>query len=184
MALKSIDLGNASGKLTQKMVQLLEESEERISAFQEGIGEQASPLFEPADYAEVADALMWIRETQQPGPRFGEWGCGFGVVTGLAALMGFEAVGIERDALLLDQARTLYQACGVNAQLAQANFFELSEAEDRSIGPATFDVIYAYPWPREADAWIQSFDETARPGALLLTFHDFGELRLHRKLDA
>ncbi len=183
MALERIHPGSPPGGLSPRMHQLLDESEERISTFQEDIGEQASPRFEPADYAEVADALLWIRASEDPGPRFCEWGCGFGVVTGLASLMGFEATGIEKDPLLLDQARSLYLACEVDAALVQADFFDGREEENPSIHPASFDLVYAYPWPREADAWTCFFDQTGKPGALLLTFHDFGELRLHRKLD-
>ena len=99
------------------------------------------------------------------------------------AANGFEATGIEKDPLLLDQARALYLECGGDAALVQADFFDWREDENPSIHPATFDLVYAYPWPREADAWTCFFDQTGKPGALLLTFHDFGELRLHRKLD-
>ena len=41
------------------------------------------------------------------GWRFCEWGSGFGVVVGLAALVEFDACGIEIEALLVAEARKL-----------------------------------------------------------------------------
>jgi hypothetical protein len=182
MPLKEITLGTLPDPLPFRTREFISQADDAIYEFQESIGEQACPLFEPAEYAEVAEAVYWVKAMLDPGPRFGEWGCGFGIAAGIAELAGFDATGIEFDALLLDQARQLHQECELTTSLVQADLFNLSEDEDRSIGPSTFDLIYAYPWPREAPDWIRYFEETAKVGTILLTFHDFGVVRAQRKV--
>lgn len=181
MPLRLIELAGVPHKLPRAIKDLIEHAEEHISIFQESIGEQACPRFEPAEYLEVAEALLAVKHHLGPGPRFCEWGSGFGVVAAMASLLGFEAHGIERDGLLLDQAHKLSMECDIATQLHQADLFSISEEQDRAFGPYTFDLIYAYPWPDEAPDWIHYFEQTAKSGAILLTFHDFGEIRIHQK---
>src|SRR5437762_3419739 len=67
-----------------------------------------APGFVPSDYAGAYAALQGVAAAGlAPGPRFCEWGSGFGVVAGLAALAGFDASGIEVEADLVAAARQL-----------------------------------------------------------------------------
>ena len=181
MSLNELALDTLPSALPTSITDLIEEADATIFEFQETMGEQACPLFEPAEYNEVAEALRWIQHSLQPGLKFCEWGCGFGVVAGIAGLCGFDATGIENDALLLDQAHVLQSSFQLSSHLVHADLFNLSDEEGRIIGPARFDLIYAYPWPKEIDRWTSHFEHTARSGALFLTFHEFGELRLLQK---
>ena len=49
--------------------------------------------------------------------------------------------------------------------------------------PEEFDLVFAYPWPDE-EALIEGlFEGHARAGAMLLTYHADGALRLRRLAD-
>src|SRR4051794_5489754 len=76
----------------------LEEAGRRIERFQ---STSRSPAFVPSDYAGAYRVLRAVATTDlAPGERFCEWGSGFGVVTCLAAMVGFDACGIEIEAEL------------------------------------------------------------------------------------
>ena len=69
------------------------------------------PAFVPSDYPSAYRILKALNDHPVArGNRFCEWGSGYGVVTCLAAMLGFEAVGIEIDAGLVDCARRLAEA--------------------------------------------------------------------------
>lgn len=184
MALESIPIPDFWPDFDQEILLLLEYGEDEIDVFQESIGAQASPSFEPADYREVAEALSWVRyQYELPGLRFCEWGCGFGIVTGMASLMGMEAHGIEKDELLVDQAKKIQRLFGLTSTIHSGDFYKTDNTSNVFPDPVGFDLIYAYPWPKEALRLTQWFDKCARPGACLLVYHGFSDLSLHRKMD-
>ena len=49
--------------------------------------------------------------------------------------------------------------------------------------PDEFDLVFVYPWPDEEGLVAGLFERHARPGALLLTAHGCGDLRLRRKAE-
>src|SRR5438067_102069 len=49
------------------------------------------------------------------------------------------------------------------------------------IAPDDFDLIFSYPWPDEERLTAALFERHARGGALLLSYHEVGSLRLRRK---
>src|SRR5262245_59735315 len=80
----------------------------RIDAFFEARWQDPIVGFVPSDFAAVWPLLAVILEQGLArGRRFCEWGCGFGVVAGLAARLGFLAHGIEIEKDLVDEARRL-----------------------------------------------------------------------------
>jgi hypothetical protein len=168
--------------LPRELTRFIEVAEERVDEYQESVGEQLSPRFEPADHQEVAEALVWLRrEMPCEGARFCEWGCGFGVVAGLADLLGFEAFGIEVDPVVFGLAEELRALYGLGTRLWLGNFLEPVPANRRAFDPARFDLIYAYPWPGEEDGIKEHFDRHAAETAYLLLFLGFGDLRLYQK---
>ncbi|TWU10865.1 class I SAM-dependent methyltransferase [Allorhodopirellula heiligendammensis] len=86
----------------------------RIEAFQDRWDMPQIEQFVAADYQLVYQTLAWIRESQMLiGNRFVEWGCGFAAVTLMADALGWEAVGIESEAVLIEHGRqTLADWCG------------------------------------------------------------------------
>ncbi len=45
-----------------------------------------------------------------------------------------------------------------------------------------FDVVFAYPWPDEEELTAQLFEQFARPGALLVSYHNDEDVTVRRKV--
>jgi len=135
------------------------------------------------------------------GKQFCEWGSGFGVVACLAAMLDFDACGIEVEAALVDEARQLADDFGLPVAFAQGSFIPQG-AEDRvhtggvyswmtteadyayeelGLEPRDLDVVFAYPWPDEEGVTAELFDRYAGPGAVLATYHGGSDFRVRRK---
>ena len=166
---------------------------------------QASiPAFVPSDFELVYRALGRIQAAQlATGRRFLEWGSGIGVVTCLAAQLGFDAVGIEIEPPLVAIAESLAADHDIDVEFACGSFVPQRRRAASSTRPATspgsaptgpdgyaelelepddFDVIFAYPWPGEEQVIFDLFADCAAVGALLLTYHGQDGLRLQRKV--
>jgi hypothetical protein len=169
----------------------LNEAARRIEAFQ---NERCVPAFVPSDYPRVDRVLRGLIEELGRGLLFCEWGSGVGVVAGLASLAGFDAVGIEIDAGLVDAARRLADDFRLPVAFMHGSFLPPGTRVDAdglvwlttshapvACGPDDFDVIFAYPWSGESDVIASIFERHARPGALLLTYHESGTLRVRCK---
>lgn len=137
-----------------------------------------------SDYPAAFAALVALPEKDG---LFLEWGSGFGVITLMAAYLGFDACGIERDSDLVAMAEDLASRHGLEASFAPGTFFpdgsdvdpfrddptrvdEIDEDGyqllDRDL--SEFDVIYAYPWPNEEELFLDLFERGAKAGATLL----------------
>lgn len=141
--------------------------------------------FVPADCDAVRAALLPLRA---PGRRWLEWGSGAGTLTVLAALLGFDACGIELDAALVDTARALAERHGARARFAAGSFlpsgyvYRAPDGDRRTgtlgAGPSgylqlgraleDFDVVFGYPWDGEAPLMRDLMRRYGRPDALLL----------------
>jgi hypothetical protein len=171
---------------------LVADAERRVERFLESESIERIPGFVVGNAWLAWDALTRIREEGlAPGPRFCEWGSGFGIVTGLAALAGFDACGIEIEPELVEHSRALLADHGIPAEFHRGSYVpdgartdEIDEGaldRDLGFGAADFDVVYAYPWPVEEDLVACLFAAHAPPGALLLTFHGRRDLRVRRR---
>lgn len=141
------------------------------------------------------------------GNSFCEWGSGSGTVTCMAAKLGWDAHGIEIEPELVDESIRLASHFSLAATFVQGNFvpskrrqiaqqaFEdnlgrypwlNNQAEDayqklgRSI--ASFDVVFAYPWPGEMPYIEQLFIAEAADGALLVTFDDTSSVNVWQRV--
>lgn len=119
-----------------------------------------------ANYAMVYRSLQ---KFQNRCVTFLEWGSGLGVVTIMAAQMGFDAYGIEIEPELVAHADELAERFGSNAKFACGSFIPADYEEDSRDGAEfyrtitdspsgyealdmelrDFDLVYAYPWPEE-----------------------------------
>jgi hypothetical protein len=177
----------------------LNEAEQRIVQFQQSAH---IPGFVPSDAERVYCVLHSISETAlAPGQRFCEWGSGFGVVTSLAAVLGFEAWGIEIEAELVDAARQLAADFDLPAEFVHGSFIQRGGEDlvERNVGfswlvpdsgsayaemdldPDDFDIVFAYPWPDEDQMTANLFQRFAAEGSLLITFHGGDDIRVRRK---
>ena len=199
--LKTLEFDAPRVALPRRVLDLLNDADERIEAFQHARRDEPIAAFVPSDFVAVYQALASI-ETQQlaPGRRFLEWGCGVGVATCLAAELGFDAVGIEIEDELADVSRELASDHKIAAQFVAGSFvppehedlFDMlgdfnwvrtdgSDAYDElDLDPDDFDVVYCYPWPGEEALSEELFTQCGATGALFLSFHGRDGMRLRR----
>jgi len=199
MALVDIDLAVNGAALPADVSAFLREAERRIERFQRDC---RVPAFVPSDHAGAYRVLRALAESgAAPGSLFCEWGSGFGVVACLAALLDFDAHGIEIEADLVEAARALagdfdlpvemvcgsFIPAGSEVRLSgEAAFSWLTTSAGRTddetgLGPADFDVIFAFPWPDEEQVIATLFDRHASPGTVLVTYHEVQAFRVRRK---
>jgi len=170
----------------------VEDAERRIRRFEKSDSAERVPAFFASDPRIVWNALVRIRdEALAPGRRFCEWGSGFGVVAGLAALAGYDSCGVEIDRGLVECSRGLLADHGISARIHRGSYVPPgaftgetdAPALERELGfsPAAFDVVYAFPWPAEEELIARLFTAGAPEGSLLVTFYGGADLRLRRR---
>ena len=202
MPLRDLALTVTKADLPAEAARLIREAEERIDRFQ---SECRVPAFVPCDYSAAFGVLRALAEgALARGRRFCEWGSGFGVVVGLAALLDFDACGIEIEGSLVEEARKLADDFELPVEFVQGSFVPRG-AEDRVHAGGTYswlttegdyayddldlelsdvDVVFAYPWPDEEAVVCDLFDRYAGTGAILATYHGSAEFRLKRKVSS
>ncbi len=181
MSLRRVELEMPPCRLPAHLRVLLEEASPELSAWQ-GVGERRG--FVPADYVLVYDALCALRR-ERPGPPgvFLEWGSGLGVVTMLAAALGWKASGIEIQPALLRESERLARVFGLSVRFRLGSFLP---GEPRSV-PRLADLcaeaglVYVYPWPDHELEMFDLFDRVARPGARLLAYLGLEDVRVFEK---
>lgn len=136
-------------------------------------------------------------ERLAPNETFLEWGCGFGVVAGMAALLEYDAYGIEVQSELVEEARMLAESCELPVEIAMGTFGEESRLQgtiaagwdiaapngyvELELDPADVGVTYAYPWPGEESVYLALFESIAPLGALLVLHSGSAGNRLFRR---
>ena len=203
LALQTIEIPDSikSIPLSVRVNSLIDDANDRLEAFMLS-DQEVIENFVNCDFHLAAQALQWIQENHLlTGNRFCELGSGFGVVTMLAAERSMEAVGVEIESVLVNQASDLADDLGVDAKFFQGSFVprgaKISEQDSdvqnvvteegdvyEEIGLAMddFDLFFAFPWPGEHTFFEAVFDACAADGALLLTYHGRDGMHLVRKI--
>jgi len=206
MPLTDIDLAVNPIDLPEDVAKFLREADHRGRGFISSI-----PCifrgFVPSDYVSVYHALRALAEADVAcGNAFCEWGSGLGVVASLAALVGFDAYGIEIDRDLFDASLELAEDFGIPVEFMNGSFISqgADDLVDRafadydgglSLDPHAdhaydelgmevrdFDVVFAFPWPNDEELTAELFERFAARGALLLTYCESNPIRLRRKV--
>ena len=198
MPLVNVPLLNRTTSLPGDVRTFLSEARRRIDAFQQ---EARIPSFVPSDFEQVYAALAALADASPvTGNLFCEWGSGFGVVACMAAMLDFDACGIEIEGELVDAAQSLADDFGLPVEFVHGSFIPAgfdphasgeeyawlttardSPGEEMELAPEDFDLIFAYPWPDEEYVTENVFQRFARTGALLVTYHGGDDFRLRRK---
>lgn len=201
--LQAIDIPDAIKHIdhTPAASRMIDTSNEQIEAFMLA-DQEVIENFVPCDFHLVDQALTWIEQNHLlSGNRFCEYGSGFGVAALLASMRGMEAVGIEIESVLVQQASDLANALGLSAKFYCGSFvprdiaglLELSSEmehvdtqegdiyEEMGLSPADFDLFFAFPWPGEHVFFEAVFQATAADGALLLSYRGRDGMHLLRK---
>ncbi len=158
--------------------------------------------FVTCDFHLLDQTLSWIHSNHLlTGNRFCEWGAGFGVATILASLQGMQAVGIEIERRLVQQAEQVAESVGSSARFYHGSFVPRGVAGLAEIAGEVknvdteegdvydeigwelddFDLIFVFPWPGEEEFFEHIFAACAADGALLLSFHGREGMRLLRQ---
>lgn len=195
--LQEIKIPSTNTTVPKSIIQLIDEADHRIDEFQ---SIHTIPGFVASQFLQVYHALHYIKKNNlAPGNLFCEWGSGFGVVSCLAALCGFHAIGIEIDANLVENAKQLAADFDIDVNFYCDSFIppgneNLLATEDSSawltnrpgdmlesgISPESFDIIFVYPWPGEEGLMEQLFAMHAGNGSLLVSFHCREGVRVQR----
>lgn len=202
MRLVEVELEPTSDAIPVEVAALLADAHERLRKFDADF-QATIPAFVPCDFEQVYHALVQIQARRlAAGHQFIEWGSGVGAVTCLAAIVGFDAVGIEIESPLVKIAESLAADHGVSVEFACGSYVpegaepivdtlgevtwlrtdRPSSYEDLDLEPEDFDLVFAYPWPGEEQVIFDLFASAASTGALLLTFHGQDGVRLQRKV--
>lgn len=199
MALVDLSLPIGKAALPADVRAFLDEADRRIERFQRDC---RVPAFVPSDFAGAYTVLRALADADAaPGSLFCEWGSGFGVVACLAAMLDFDAHGIEIESDLVDEARRLAADFGLPVEFVCGSFIPAGSErslgsdtdyswlttrsggteEEWDLGPADFDVVFAFPWPDEEHVIPDLFHRHAAAGALLVTYHEGADFRVRRK---
>ncbi|MHC5028252.1 MAG: class I SAM-dependent methyltransferase [Planctomycetota bacterium] len=202
MPLEEVILHVEEEALPADVASFLEEADRRITIFLDDRRDQPIPGFVPSGFEKVYLLLRYIEEHGvAPGGAFCEWGSGYGVVAALAAMLEYDACGIEIDRDLVDSSMELVEDFGLPVELVQGSFVpaggqaitdQVTESawlstesvdgyDELGVDPHDFDVIYAYPWPGEEHVIQTLFEQYAGVGALLVLYLGINELMVYRK---
>ena len=203
MSLVDVILPAGLAVVREREADFLREADRRIDEFLDSRRDRSVKGFVPSDFVTVYSALRAIADAPvAPGSVFCEWGSGLGVVASLAAMLGFDAWGIEIDRDLVAASEALADEFDLPVTFVCGNFIppggdacgdEAGEPawlamgganayDEMALDPEDFDVIFAYPWPGEERVIAEMFARHAAVGAVLLTYHGLEGMRLRRKV--
>jgi hypothetical protein len=123
------------------------------------------------------------------------------VVTAMASILGWDAIGIEAEEFLVDEARKWLRSERIDAEIWHGNFLppgseRLAKRQanhaslfhqvpcayaDHDLGIDDFAIVFAYPWPGEDYFLKDVFRNYAADQSLLLLFLGPYEIELYRK---
>jgi hypothetical protein len=212
MAIEELDLDFSPTELPEEVSRLIQASEQRWDQLFARYRNRRFPRFLPSDSALVFAALDYVTKHDLAlGRVFCEWGSGLGTATCLAALLGYEAYGIEIESELAELSREMahelaiaveilctsyipegYESySGVGGEdLVQTGPFAYPGAgidhdlryEGMEIEIGAIDLFFVYPWPEEQELMQKLFDAVAVEGALLLAYYSAREICVYRKV--
>ena len=164
------------------------------------------PRYVASEPAQVYAALKHVRDKGLAlGETFVEWGSGFGVATSLAAMLGFEATGIELEEGLVEIAEALAEAHQTEARFIVTSYIpegyisyehiggtdivpdesfghqsEPPRYPDMDIALDEVDVFFVYPWPGEQEMMLKLFEAVASEDAILIAYYGDKEICIYR----
>ena len=196
--------------LPERVKAFIAEADARCDQFYDDKLNQRFPRYVPSEPAQVYSALKYVTDQGLPlGNNFVEWGSGFGVGTGLAALLGYQATGIEIETTLVEKAEALLADHGIDAEclaisylpdgyisydalsghdlVRDDSFGHSSEHppryEDMAIDVEEIDLFFVYPWPGEQEMMLKLFDAVAGEGAILVAYYGDRDICLYQKVE-
>lgn len=205
MGLSPLLIDPWEGAVPDRARQIIDSAQECLESFHVRYHKQPVPGFYPSDFELVYRTFAAIDErrhhksSQGIGLSFCEWGAGIPVVSALTTLFEWKPLAVECDRKLVEAARSWMQSERLEFELRHASFIpeayidEVHQHESLQgivakpldvpaldVEDLQADIVYAYPWPGEAEVMESLFRLVARPGDLLVTFHGSFDLRIQR----
>jgi hypothetical protein len=213
MAIEAIATEGPEARVSDTVARLIETCSRGWERFFADHDDHQAPRFVPSVPERVFAVLEEVTRRNLPPTRvFCEWGSGFGTVTCMASLLGYEAYGLEIDEELVRLSRAIARRLGIPVEILCTSLFPAGyEAyagvegaalvtpalvsvhhANEARGPLRYDgmeiaiadigVFFAYPWPEEHELMQQLFDAVAREGAILVVYHTDTDIRVFRKV--
>jgi len=213
MALEAIAMEGPEAHVSHHVARLIATCSRGWERFFADHDDQA-PRFVPSVPERVWAVLAEVTTRQLPPTRvFCEWGSGFGTATCLAALLGYEAYGLEIDKELAQLSRAIARRLGIPVTMLCTSFLpagyeasagvngaalvtpasvrghDTTEARGplcyagMAIAIADIGLFFAYPWPEERALMQELFEAVAREGAILVVYHTDTDIRVLRKVE-
>jgi hypothetical protein len=213
MALEAIAMEGPEARVSAPVTRLIATCSRGWERFFADHDDHQEPRFVPSVPERVFAVLAEVTTRNLPPTRvFCEWGSGFGTATCLAALLGYEAYGLEIDEELVRRSRAIARRLGIRVQMLCTSLFpegyeaysggdraamvtlaSVSDPNAAARGPQRYDgmeiaiadigVFFAYPWPEERALMQELFEAVARVGALLVVYHTDTDIRVFRKVE-
>lgn len=210
MSTQQLDYTPETLEVPEPFAALIRDADDRWDTFWAQQLNKRYPRYVASEPAQVYAALKHVRDQGLAmGDRFVEWGSGFGVATSLAAMLGFEATGIELEEGLVEIAESLAEAHQTGAEFLATSYipegyisYEHIGGTDivpddsfgHEIGAACYpemdcaldevDVFFVYPWPGEQEMMLKLFESVASEDAILIAYYGDQEICLYRATGA
>jgi hypothetical protein len=213
MAIEEIKIEIPEAAVSDQLARLIDTCSRGWERFFANNDDHQAPRFVPSIPEIVFAALEEVTKRNLPPNRvFCEWGSGFGTATCMAALLGYEAYGIEIEEELVRLSRAIARRLGIPVEIICTSMFpegydsysgvggpelvtpaeSFSNHSDEDSSPLCYDgmaidiadigLFFAYPWPEEQELIQELFNAIAAEGAILVAYHTDKKVCVFRKV--
>jgi hypothetical protein len=124
MTIEEIEMEVPEAKVSDQVARLIETCSRGWERFFVNNDDHQAPRFVPSVPEIVFSALEEVTKRKLPPNRvFCEWGSGFGTATCMAALLGYQAYGIEIEEELVRSSRAIARRLGIPVEILCTSMF-------------------------------------------------------------